>query len=192
MAASDAVRDGVLKRAPRKDSWTKTKRATFLGMLEATCNVTVAARSVGLSDRSARALRKRDGEFAALWAEVLENGYERLQNALVACALGQIPNGDNPMVEEIAVPAEVRPFDPQLALQVLKLRHDRLSAGRAGRGNGRGVRPARTQSEVDAALLKRLDALAARRQRERAVAIALTEQTAGDNKDDDTEGGERA
>ena len=152
-------------RAVRKNGWTKAKRTVFLSTLAATCNVTAAAQAVGKSDHSARALRKRDGEFSLLWAEALESGYERLENELLARALGQTSSGDNPSSAEIAVPpADLPPFDPVLAIQVLKLRAD---LGR-DRGRTKGVRPAvKTQGEIDAALLKRLDALAARRRRER-------------------------
>ncbi|MEN2786475.1 hypothetical protein ACFOKI_05590 [Sphingomonas qilianensis] len=154
----------VQQRATRKGGWTTGKRTVFLATLAATCNVTAAARAAGKSDHSARALRKRDGEFSLLWAEALEVGYERLENELVARALGLVSSGDNPTSAEIMTPPAVLPaFDPALAIQVLKLRSE--TTKRAG---PQGAPPViKTQGEVDAALLQRLDALAARRRQER-------------------------
>ncbi|MEG3089128.1 hypothetical protein [Sphingomonas sp. PB4P5] len=152
-------------RAVRKDGWTKAKRTIFLSTLAASCNVVAAARAAGMATWSVHKLRKRDGEFAVLWHEALEAGYERLESELLARALGQASSGDNPSRDEIAVPPDdLAPFDLALAIQVLKLRAD---LGRDRRKTKARQPVAKTQAEVDAALLKRLDALAAQRRRER-------------------------
>lgn len=144
---------GVQRRKLRSDGWTVALRAQFLDVLAATCNITTACRAVGKSADSARALKKRDGEFAMLWAEAYAAGRERLEEELVACALGQVPSGYNP-TDERAEPAPM-PFNPELALKVLALQngthHKRRRAGRP---------PA--QTDVDQALLKRLEGLAAK------------------------------
>lgn len=51
----------------RRDGWTNGKRVTFFVTLAATGSVTSACASVGLSRKSAYALRKRDRTFASLW-----------------------------------------------------------------------------------------------------------------------------
>ena len=50
----------------RRDGWTNSSRVTFFVTLAATGRVTFAAASVGMSRKSAYALRKRDATFAAL------------------------------------------------------------------------------------------------------------------------------
>ena len=51
----------------RRDGWTNARRVTFFVTLAATGSVTFAAASVGMSRKSAYALRKRDATFASLW-----------------------------------------------------------------------------------------------------------------------------
>jgi hypothetical protein len=158
------------KRSARKDGWTKTKRARFLDEFAATCNVRMAAARVGMSDRSVRALRRRDAQFAVLYDEALEDGYRRLEAELLARTLGQQPEDENPFDrdeptgdDENPSPDERRPvpppppFDPQMALKVLQLRN-RETAARAHHLRGR-VFVRATQEETDAALMKKLDAL---------------------------------
>ena len=143
--------------SPRRHGWTKVARATFLGVLGETCNVEIAAKAAGLSSRGAHALRARDGEFALLWSAALEAGYELLENELLFRALGQ-PGGANPDEDEIAaVQAPDVPFDPALAIKVLEMRRGPRSASKPK------TNTIMSQGEVDAALLKRLDALAAKR-----------------------------
>jgi hypothetical protein len=142
---------GIQKRAPRKDGWSKTMRAKFLDHLAATCNVSASAARINRSPDSARDLRRRDGEFARLWGEAIAAGRERLEEELVACALGQMPTGDNPSNERQEPPA-IR-FDPELALQVLKLQ----SGGHQAR---RRAGPPPAQDDIDIALIERLEALA--------------------------------
>ncbi|MEG3126099.1 hypothetical protein [Sphingomonas sp. GB1N7] len=160
----------VQVRARRKDGWTKSKRAIFLNVLAATCNVRASAQAAGKTEQTARALRHRDGEFSVLWEEALEAGYERLETELLARALGQVASGNNPAADEIAAAeTPTYAFDPALAIRVLQLRGDRGrgvgqgSGQGSGRGSGRAMKPRMTQGEVDAALLARIDALAARK-----------------------------
>ena len=55
----------------RRDGWTADKRVTFCVNLAASGSVTFAADSVGLSRKSAYALKKRDRAFASLWDRAL-------------------------------------------------------------------------------------------------------------------------
>lgn len=59
-------------RRIRADGWTPERRVTFCVNLAASSSVTFAAASVGLSRKSAYALRKRDPDFACLWDSALE------------------------------------------------------------------------------------------------------------------------
>ena len=58
----------------RRDGWTADKRVTFCVNLAGSGSVTFAAASVGISRKSAYALKKRDRAFALLWEQALEAG----------------------------------------------------------------------------------------------------------------------
>jgi hypothetical protein len=150
----------VQKRKPRAHEWTKAKRARFLDVLAATCNVEEAARSVKMTARSARGVRRRDGEFAILWAEAFALGEDRLREELVGVLLGQVSSGNNPSAER--TPVAPGSFDQALAIKVLQLRARGAPSLRA-RGS---TLP--TQDDVDAALLARFETLDKRK----AAAIA--------------------
>jgi hypothetical protein len=146
-------------RRVRKSGWITERREIFLAMLGTTCNVDRSARAAGLRSWSARQLRDRDPEFARLWDDAMAKGAEFLREQLMARALGTSGSGDNPQsVGEEALEAAERDaaaqFDPQLALQCLKLE--------SGRGGRRGA-VAKAQVDLDTVLLRRLDAIAARR-----------------------------
>jgi hypothetical protein len=153
----------LVRRAVKRGGLTKAKRETFLRMLALTGNVRMAARAAGADRSSFQSLRGRDTGFAKLWADALAASEGHLREELVARALGYGADPDNPDASVIAqaTAAEeadaARRFDPKLALEVLKLR------GRtAGAPEGMAPKPM-TQGELDAALLARLDAIAARR-----------------------------
>ena len=55
----------------RRDGWTNSRRVTFFVTLAATGSVTFASASVGMSRKSAYALRKRDATFASLWQRAI-------------------------------------------------------------------------------------------------------------------------
>lgn len=111
----------VQVRAIRVDGWTAARRAGFLDHLAATCNVTLSARAVGMSDASAHTVRRRDPAFAEQWTAALEAGYQHLEAKLLAYALGY---GDAARTEDAAdaagnpAAADV-PFDPAAAMAML-------------------------------------------------------------------------
>lgn len=146
-------RIGLQRRKLRSDGWTKEMRAAFLDMLAVTCNISASAAAVGRSADSARQLKRRDGEFAKLWAEAFAAGSERLEEELIACVLGQASSGNNPDAVRCD-PPNVQ-FDPKLAMDVLKLQAS-LHPNRRKAGA-----PA-AQDDVDVALVERLEALATR------------------------------
>ena len=157
MTIANGQNGRLLRRAVRKDGWTKARRRTFLEVLAATCNVRRAVEAAGQTSYGAYALRRRDGAFALLWNEALEQGYLRLEDELLLRALGRSSAPENPDAELGDPPPEqVGPFDPDLAIRILKMRAPR------GAGRGRAAQRGATQDEVDAELMKRLDALAAR------------------------------
>jgi hypothetical protein len=188
MMSLERNRSGKPHKRERRDGWTAKKREVFLDVLAATCNVSRAAGAVGMSTTGLYQLRLRDGGFAALWAEALELGYQRLEDELLARALGT--GGSDPAVElrnpegERAdpVPELVGPFDPDLAMRILKLRAS-IGPGRPGRARAKP-----SQAEVDAELMRRLDALAEslkrKEERERAEAAGVGEAVGTDGETD--------
>lgn len=80
-------RVGPQRRKPRRDGWTAKRKARFLEVLKAGCNVREAVRAAGMSDVSAYDLRKRDPGFAAEWSGALEQGYAELEMALLRQAI---------------------------------------------------------------------------------------------------------
>lgn len=71
----------VLKE--RHNAWPAKSRAAFLDHLAATCNVTEAARSVGVFPATPHRVRRRDPGFAAQWSQALEAGYVTLETMLL-------------------------------------------------------------------------------------------------------------
>lgn len=141
----------IQRKATQQRGWTVGRRSTFLEVLGQTCNVTMAAAAAGKTPRSARHLKKQDGEFARLWAEAMDDGAERLGEELLAQQLGQLSSGENPTGERTPEPAA--PFDPVKAIAVLRARDG------FGDRRRRTYKPA-TQAEIDEALMARLDVLA--------------------------------
>lgn len=153
-----------MRRVP-KTGWTKAKRTIFLGVLAESCNVVKAVRAAGMTPSGVYQLRKRDPAFAALWAEAMEIGYERLEMALLAHALIGVNAIDIGEAIDAAADAEqadtardAGPVDSaavQLAMALLT-KHRQGVDGKSVTKRGR--RP--TPEETDAALKKQLDALA--------------------------------
>lgn len=67
----------------RKKIWTVKRKAEFLDVLKATCNVQEACRAVDMSKCGVYALRRRDAGFAAAWKEAVEQGYSELEMLLL-------------------------------------------------------------------------------------------------------------
>ena len=84
----------------RRDGWTADKRVTFCVNLAASGSVTFAAASVGLSRKSAYALKKRDRAFASLWEQALAAGGSAHRRARRVAA-GKRRKGNGAHIESI-------------------------------------------------------------------------------------------
>ena len=145
----------VQRRAVRRDGWTEAKRAKFLDVLSATCNIRRAAEAAGMTDGTARALKRRDAGFARQWEEALATGYERLEYALLATAMGTAGEPAARVADADAVPVMEGKFNAELALRVIAMRN-------TGEGNRR--RPRKTsvrasQAEIEQVLTRKLEAI---------------------------------
>ncbi len=149
----------VQRRAVRRDGWTEAKRATFLDMLSATCNIRRAAEAAGMTDGTARALKRRDAGFAQQWEEALTTGYERLEYALLAKALGtgEGTGGEPaaPVADADATPVMEGQFDADLALKVIAMRH----AAEGSRRRPRKTSARASQAEIERVLARKLEAI---------------------------------
>jgi hypothetical protein len=67
----------------RLKQWTPGVEERFLATLAATCNVKAACAEVGMTAASAYAHRKRWPAFAARWDAAIEEGYARIELALI-------------------------------------------------------------------------------------------------------------
>lgn len=139
----------------RNNSWTVKQRAVFLDHLAATCNVRASAQAAGVLPGTGYRMYRRDPEFSQAWDAALATGYTALETMLVARAMGtlEIPQGETP------VPA-VETIDTELALRVLG-HHKRAAKNMLNTGTPR-LRQS-TEDETNAAILKKLRALAKRR-----------------------------
>lgn len=164
-------------RTRKANGWTVANRRIFLEHLSATCNVKHSCGVVGISQTSAYALRRRDADFRALWAEALECGYARLETMLLARAAGTDVAAVAQALSEIGSPGApprdgsdfdagahvdlTASLDTVLAFQLLA--HHRRSVVAGGK---RGGGPAPTKATPEAlalAIEKQLTALNRRR-----------------------------
>lgn len=69
----------------RAKGWTPENQQLFIAMLAETGSVTVAARCIGLSARSAYKLREKEGAegFAMVWEEALEIGVSQARDLIL-------------------------------------------------------------------------------------------------------------
>ena len=70
--------------------WSLRAERIFLAELAATCNVRAAAAAAGFSTTAIYNRRMRSAEFAAAWALALDQGYARIETALVELASARL------------------------------------------------------------------------------------------------------
>ncbi len=178
-------------RIARARTWDDKTQARFLGELAMTGNVTSSAAVVGMSVGGAYNRRAHDPAFAARWQAALVQGYERLEQLLLATALASI--GGEPVGEGDAVPvhiADVQPVaedggDPGVtpdgrgqavpgaglvqlsSVTAIQFALAMLNQHRADQARGRKKNQVHRapSTETDAVLAKLLDSLAQRRAR---------------------------
>lgn len=157
VVVSGKARAVQVQRRNKRNKFGMKRRATFLTVLAATCNVRLAAERAGVTTTTAYRVRRMEPAFATLWREAIVAGYERLETALLARAMGT----DSKAMAgfEFGDPEAVLPegeIDADLALRLLN--RNRAKAEGSSRP-ARAGRHVATEAETNAALLKKLAVL---------------------------------
>lgn len=146
----------------------------FLAYLAESCNVAASCRLAGLETSTVYRLRAADPAFAARWRETIEEGYLRLEGALLQQAMGTVAvSGEAGAVSDAAGSTDAgteaaAPFDRELALKLLALRQRADAQGRRS-----GVRLRQPDTADALAALDRKLAAMEKRLRKSAEATAL-------------------
>ena len=115
----------------RHDGWTPARQHDFIAALTRLGLVGAAARSVGISPKSAYALLKRAGAesgFALAWAAAVDQGRARALNLGIERAVNGVAR---PLFYRGLQVAEVRHYDSRLLLAALRAVTGRTAAGEA-------------------------------------------------------------
>jgi hypothetical protein len=138
----------VARARPRQ--WTPRVEARFLAALASCCNVKAACRAAGLSTAAAYRHYHRWPDFEKRWNAALEEGYMRLELALIENAGRAFAAVDYPP----DMPIEPMTFDQAITL----LHHHQLRVHGAGKQQGvrRAWRP-RSSEDAFASLAHKLD-----------------------------------
>lgn len=130
--------------------WCEETEERFLDALATSCNVGAACEEAGVARVTVYRQRRNRADFALKWQAALEQGYARLELALVEaanCALS---------ADEVPEGSPVAPMSADTALRVLQLH--RASATGQGKRTGRHALPKRLE-EVQNSILQRITAI---------------------------------
>lgn len=148
-------KDGPQVRRDRGRRWSDKAEQRFLDALGASCNVSLSAAECGFSKEALYRRRRDDPAFAARWQAALEQGYVRLEGALIERANnaleGHLPDPDHP----------IPPMTVKEIIEILKL-HRANVQGDPARYPGWRARP-RSLDEMRDSILNKLEAIETRR-----------------------------
>ena len=121
----------------RHDGWSPERQRRFIDLLSQIGLVSVCARAVGMSAKSAYALRKRPGAegFAAAWDEAV--GCERFTPE--AAAIDRALGGER---RSIFYRGKHIVYNDKLLIAVLRARHPNIQAAASRGGEARRAHPA--------------------------------------------------
>lgn len=143
-------------RRKRRNLFGKARKLAFLEHLAATCNVQVSAAAAEVAVQTVYNHRMRDAEFRAEWNAAIEQGYARLEAALLARAAEggeRLEIAGDKIVEGPEAPERI---DWAKGMELLRNRQ----RNRSGRVVDNRMRPVRAPIEVVAGtLIRKLRAL---------------------------------
>lgn len=117
----DALEFEPVPLRPRHDGWTPERQAEFIQALGESACVAEACRAVGMSERSAYALRARIEavSFRTAWDAALDYGIRRLSNAVLSRAINGVAVPVFYRGEQVG---ERRQYNDRLAMFLLRYR----------------------------------------------------------------------
>lgn len=153
------VRYGENGRAKRIKTggaqWSDEAETLFFDVLAASCNVRMATAETGFTTPTVYRQRRLRPEFAALWQGALEQGYARLEMALVEAACDTLDG------VEFDAERPIPKMTVEQAMNVLRA-HRNAVEGNGKRGPGRHARR-RSFDEVRDSIAKKVAAIKAAR-----------------------------
>lgn len=135
--------------------WTEESEAVFLDHLAASCNVSWSAAQSGFSAVTVYNRRRTDPGFAARWEAALEQGYVRLETELVGTAVAYL--------DRLKLDADL-PLKAMSVREAISLLGMHKTRG-LGAGPGRLHARPRSMDEVRDSILRKLEAVEAKRRR---------------------------
>lgn len=153
----------ILARRDKRKITEAEKRA-FLDHLAECCNGEASAQAAGRRYAAFYRIRRRDPQFDADWRDALQAGHaaiealmiERAHIALLAKKTGGPDETDEPSAASIAGAEYALSMDSDQILRLLAHNQRTVSGGRRG---GNTPRPAASEEEACAAILKKLKQL---------------------------------
>ena len=109
------------RRAGRRSDWTKAMADRFVETLADTCNVTLAAASVGRSMSNIYKWKAKDASFRAAWDQALAVGYSRLELMLLERALHGV---EKVVVARDGTSTVMRDYPDRVALTLLRMHRE--------------------------------------------------------------------
>ena len=132
------------------------RQELFLEHLAATCNVARSAAAAGVTPQCVYQCRIRDAAFRAAWGVALEQGYARLEAALIARAMAGEGRTEIAGDKEVDGPEAPERIDWAKGMELLKHQQRKLD----GRPVDNRARPARAPIEqVAKTLIRKLRVL---------------------------------
>jgi len=166
-AALDADGPGLMANRARYDGFTPLRQRAFLRALTETGAYREACARVGLSDAGVRAMRRRHPGFATACDRALARSAATLEQAAFERAVDGV---EEPVFHAGRQVGTRRRYSDALLRELLSAQGK--AEKRKEEAERRAPRPRATKQETDAAILKKLAAMAAQDERLRAEAAA--------------------
>ena len=109
------------RRTGRPSDWTKAMANKFVDTLADTCNVTLAAASIGRSIGNVYKWKAKDASFRAAWDRALAMGYSRLELMLLERALHGV---EKTVVARDGTSSVMREYPDRVALTLLRMHRE--------------------------------------------------------------------
>ena len=109
------------RRTGRRSDWTRKMSDQFCETLADTCNVTLAAASIGRSISNVYKWKGKDASFRAAWDAALAMGYSRLELMLLERALHGV---EKTVVARDGTATVMREYSDRVALTLLRMHRE--------------------------------------------------------------------